>query len=233
MNMRAVRIAGALLVVLFGTWAGLRVYSSRSSSVVPAKVVRVPVGEASPPTASDAVPEPGAMPPVSIPEKLPEFTLGDRTGKPTAASTWRGKSLILNFWATWCAPCRQEIPLLQSLQREWAERGVEVVGVAVDYRDKVVAYADDMKIAYPILIGEQDALDVAAKLGVETPVFPFTVFTDARGDVVTLYVGELHPTQAELILSVVQELNQNRLTLAEARHRVALGLHELQAKLHS
>jgi thiol-disulfide isomerase/thioredoxin len=230
MNVRALRFAGALLIVLFGVWAGLRVYSSRAPAIAPAAVVRVPVGEASPPTPSDADSEADALPPTKIPETLPEFTLGDRTGKPTPVSTWRGKSLILNFWATWCAPCRREIPLLESLHGEWAARGVEVVGVAVDYRDKVVAYADELRIAYPLLIGEQDALDVAAKLGVESPVFPFTVFTDGQGEVVTLYLGELHRPQADLILSAVQNLNQNRMSLSEARRHIAEGLHELQAK---
>jgi thiol-disulfide isomerase/thioredoxin len=153
--------------------------------------------------------------------------LGDRTGKATSVSTWRGKSLILNFWATWCAPCRHEIPLLQSLYREWQGRDVEVVGIAVDYRDKVLTYADELKIGYPILIGEQDALDVVTAFGVETPVFPFTVFTDRRGQVVTLYLGELHKTQADFILSVVQNLNQDRIQLPEARRSISDGLRAL------
>jgi hypothetical protein len=72
----------------------------------------------------------------------------------------------------------------------------------------VLAYADDLKIAYPLLIGEQDALDAAAALGVDSPVFPFTVFTDRRGEVVALFVGELHRPQAELILREVQNLNR-------------------------
>jgi thiol-disulfide isomerase/thioredoxin len=233
-NVRALRIAGVLLAVLFGVWAGLRVYSSLSPGRLttaggpPAAVVRVPAGEASPPTQSDFdTPFEASLPPPKIPERLPDFSLGDRTGKPTSISTWSGKSLIINFWATWCAPCRREIPLLKSLYSEWSGRDVEVVGIAVDYRDKVLAYADELKIAYPLLIGEQDALDVVTTFGVETPVFPFTVFTDGRGDVVTLYLGELHKPQADLILSVVQSLNQNRVQLAEARRIIAEGLHGL------
>ena len=80
-----------------------------------------------------------------------------------------------------------------------------VIGIAVDDRDTVLAYADELKIAYPLLIGEQDALDAAAAFGVESPAFPFTVFTDRRGEVVALYVGELHKPQADLILSVGAE----------------------------
>jgi thiol-disulfide isomerase/thioredoxin len=232
-----------LLVVLFGIWAGLRVYSSHApkrASVplgAPIAGVRVPAGEASPPTASDfdapfdsavgTAVAPSGPAPLRIPERLPEFSLGGRTGKPTSIATWHGKSLIINFWATWCAPCRREIPLLQSIRQEWRDRNVEVVGIAVDYRDKVVAYADELKIAYPLLIGEDDALDVARAFGVDSPAFPFTVFTDQRGEVVALFVGELQKTQADLILSVVQSLNLDQVQLPEARHAIAEGLRSL------
>ncbi len=242
MKIRALRMAGGLLLVLFGLWAGLSVYQRQApkratASLGTAAGVRVRAGEASPPTpsASDApfdsavgtAVAPGGPSGLKIPEHLPEFSLGDRTGKATSIATWRGKSLIINFWATWCAPCRHEIPLLQSIRREWRDRNVEVVGVAVDYRDKVVAYADELKIAYPLLVGEDDALDVARAFGVDSPAFPFTVFTDQRGEVVALYVGELHKPQADLILSVVRSLDQNRVALTQARHSIAEGLRSL------
>jgi len=198
----------------------------------------VAVGEASPPTvhdsAADATVDFAALPPTAapaankIPPRLPDFTLSDRDGKMTPVSTWAGKSLVLNFWATWCAPCRREIPLLKSLATEWSGGGIEVVGVAVDHRDKVAAFADDLKIAYPILVGEEDALDLAAKFGVDSPVFPFTVFTDRRGEVVTLYIGELHKAQADLILAAVQNVNQDRLALKEAQSTIASGLRALR-----
>ncbi len=233
MNVRAWRVAGTLLVVVVGLWAGFRMYASHAPGRIaggasPVGGMRIPIGEASLPIPSDFdAPAGPAMPLPKIPERLPTFSLADRTGRPTSIATWRDKSLIINFWATWCAPCRHEIPLLESLSREWGGRGVEVVGIAVDYRDQVLAYADELKIAYPLLIGEQDALDVAGELGFDSPVFPFTVFTDQRGEVVTLYVGELHKAQADLILSVVQNLNQNRVQLTEARRTIADGLHAL------
>jgi len=245
MKVQALRIAGGLLLVSFGMWAGLRVYSSHAPkrAAVPTgapAAIPVPAGEASPPTPSDfntplesavgTAVAPGGPGPLKIPELLPEFSLGDRMGQPTSIAAWRGKSLIINFWATWCAPCRHEIPLLQSIRREWRDRNVEVVGIAVDYRDKVVAYADELKIAYPLLVGEDDALDVARAFGVDSPAFPFTVFTDQRGEVVALYVGELHKPQADLILSVVQNLNQNRVQLPEARHAIAEGLRSLSTE---
>jgi thiol-disulfide isomerase/thioredoxin len=222
-----IKAAGAILLVLFGIWAGARVYSSRSARQTAA--VKTAVGEASPPIPSDfeAPFDPAAPSGVKIPERLPDFSLADRNGKLTPISRWAGKSLILNFWATWCAPCRREIPLLKSLNAQWSAHGVAVVGVAVDDREKVVAYADEFKIPYALLVGEQDALDVVTQLGVDTPVFPFTVFTDKRGQVVTLYLGELHRRQADLILTEVDKLNQERLELAEAQRNIAAGLHAL------
>jgi thiol-disulfide isomerase/thioredoxin len=231
-NIRVLSVAGAVLVMLFGIWAGARFYPGRAVAPVAgmqAPTMRVPAGEASPPILSDSLPGFDAAAPTSskIPEHLPKFQLADSAGKPTAIATWEGKSLVLNFWATWCAPCRREIPLLKALHAEWAGHDVQVVGIAIDYRDKVLQFADELKIGYPILVGEQDALDVAAQFGVTSPVFPFTVFTDRRGQVVALFVGELHKPQADLILSVVQNLNRDQVALPEARRSIAAGLHSL------
>ena len=151
-------------------------------------------------------------------------------GKPTSIAAWAGKSLVLNFWATWCAPCRREIPLLEALHGEWAGRNVRVIGIAVDHREQVLAYARDFKIPYPLLVGEQDALDVAARFGVESAVFPFTVFTDRRGEVVALFLGELHRPQADLILAVVRQLDRDQVVLSEARTSIAAGLQALAAR---
>jgi len=247
MNTSALRITGAALLVVLGIWAGARVYLSRGTAESH-HGIRVPAGEASAPNPSDvarapdageALPPgasspgtllPGALPASKIPDRLPQFSLADRAGKATSIASFGGKSLIINFWATWCAPCRSEIPLLETLHSEWAARDVSVVGVAVDYRDKVLEFADRFKIAYPLLIGEQDALDAAAALGVESPVFPFTVFTDRRGEIVALFIGELHRPQAELILSQVQNLNKDLVQLPAARRAIEEGLQALTAK---
>ena len=226
MNSPLLRLAGAVLLAVLAIWAGARVYwahdTHRSHPGVP-----VPAGEASPPNPSDLA---EATPGAKIPQRLPPFSLADRSGKPTSIASFAGRSLIINFWATWCAPCRREIPLLQALQTEWGSRGTTVVGIAVDHRDPVLEFADRFKMTYPLLIGEQDALDAAGALGVDSPVFPFTVFTDRRGDVVALFVGELHRPQAELILGQVQNLNQGSIELPAARHAIAAGLEQLAPK---
>ncbi|MGD0491906.1 MAG: TlpA disulfide reductase family protein [Steroidobacteraceae bacterium] len=227
MNDRAFQLAGAVLVVIVGVWAGGRIHSAlRAPANTGGGGISTPVG-ASPPIPSDLTDE-SAPQPAKIPDRLPRFSLSNLEGKSTPIDTWSGKSLVINFWATWCAPCRREIPLLEGLSGEWADRGVQVLGIAVDHRDQVASYARQLKIGYPLLIGEQDALDVASSLGFDSPVFPFTVFTDRRGEVVALFVGELHQPQAALILSVVQNLNQGRIALQEARRSIADGLQKLR-----
>jgi thiol-disulfide isomerase/thioredoxin len=224
MNTPMLRVAGAALLAALAIWAGTRLYSSRGAGQSH-RGVPVPAGEASAPSPSDL-----GLPPPKIPERLPEFSLANRAGKTTPITSFAGKSLIINFWATWCAPCRSEIPLLKTLHAEWAGSGMSVIGIAVDHRDKVLEFAERFKIGYPLLIGEQDALDAAAALGVETPVFPFTVFTDARGEVVALFVGELHKPQAELILAEVENLNKGLVQLASARRTIDEGLRALKPR---
>lgn len=173
---------------------------------------------------------PAARPPVLT---LPEFSLKNRAGEPQSIHSWPGKSLIINFWATWCAPCRREIPLLMELQKQHQADGVQLVGIAVDFRDDVLKYADTMKIDYPLLIGEQDGLNAVDAFGVEAVGFPYTVFTDAQGDIITAHIGELHKEQAELILGTVKRVNQGELTAGAARTELFAALSNLKAAVAS
>jgi thiol-disulfide isomerase/thioredoxin len=166
--------------------------------------------------ASTAAPAPAA-PASQLVATLPRFQLADRAGQMRSLQDWPDQALIVNFWATWCAPCRREIPLLQQLQRDHAGEGFQVVGIAVDFRDKVLAYADEMNIDYPLLIGEQEALDAAAAFGVTTVGLPFTVFSDRQGRIVTAHLGELTAAEADLILDAVRRVDSGATTPADAR----------------
>jgi len=167
----------------------------------------------------------------SLPETLPDFTLANLEGQPQSIRSWTGKSMIINFWATWCAPCRREIPLLKKIQAEHGAEDFQVVGVAVDFRDDVLKYAKEIGIDYPLLIGEEDGLDAVTKFGRGSLGFPFTVFTDNQERLVLFHLGELHPEQAEVMLATVRRVNAGELTPAAARAVAAKQLQELpQAK---
>lgn len=167
--------------------------------------------------------------PRPIPTELPNISLADPGGIKHALSEWKGRPLLINFWATWCAPCRREIPLLKTIRHDRAKDGIEIVGIAVDFRDAVQKYAREMSIDYPVLVGEQDGLEAIAAFGMDT-VFPFTVFADARGRIVTLKVGELHADEARLILDRVKGIDTGRIDLAAAKKEIADGIAALAAE---
>ena len=221
MNSTGLRYLGAALIVLVAIWLGVKFHLGRQDHE--GVSVRAGVASVPDPTEDAALQAADGRHPV-VPAKLPDFSLADLAGKPTSVSSWNGKSLVINFWATWCAPCQREIPLLKTLAADWGARNLTVVGIAVDHPDKVREFAGRFKIDYPMLVGEQDALDVAAQFGMASPAFPFTVFTDQRGEIVALFVGELHRPEADFILSQVQSLNQDRIQLPEARRAIAEAL---------
>jgi thiol-disulfide isomerase/thioredoxin len=165
--------------------------------------------------------------PAATPDVLPDFTLAGIDGQPRSIRSWQGKSMIVNFWATWCAPCRREIPLLKKLQAEHGAEGFQIVGVAVDFREDVLKYAQEIGIDYPLLIGEQDGLDAVNKFGQGSLGFPFTVFTDNQQRIVMFHVGEIHPEQAEVLLGAVRKVNSGELTPAAARTVAAEQLRKL------
>lgn len=167
-----------------------------------------------------------AIPARRVPDQLPDIRLPGIDGAMHKLSDWKGRPLVVNFWATWCDPCRREIPLLKALRREHASEALEIVGIAVDQAEDVRKYAKSHAIDYPVLVGEEGGLAAASALGMDT-VLPFSVFADAQGHVVTLKVGELHRDEAELILGRLRDVESGRLTLPAAREQIAAGVRRL------
>ena len=147
----------------------------------------------------------------------PEFTLPDLEGSPRTFSEWSGSHRLLNFWATWCAPCRREIPLLKDFQEEHGDAGFQVLGIAVDFPEQVQEYAEEADFNYPVLVGEQDAMAVAESSGVEFIGMPFTMFVTRDGEYVGAYIGELHQSHLDDIVSILTRLDAGEITKDEAR----------------
>ena len=120
--------------------------------------------------------------------------------KPQALEQWRGKVLVVNFWATWCAPCREEIPGFIKFQDQYGARGVQFVGLAIDQKERVGPYARDIGINYPVLVGGLESMDFARQVGNWRGVLPFTLVLDRSGKVVTTEIGVLKPEKLESLL---------------------------------
>lgn len=105
----------------------------------------------------------------------------DLSGQPRRLVEWRGKALLCNFWATWCAPCREEIPLLNAAQQQHGDDGFQVVGIALDNAANVRKFAESLKMAYPVLLGDSAAIELMRRLGNTSGGLPFTVMLDREG----------------------------------------------------
>jgi thiol-disulfide isomerase/thioredoxin len=173
-----------------------------------------------PPPAAPAVEEAQeSSPAAAFAETLPEFSLGNLAGQPQSIQSWPGKPLIINFWATWCGPCLREIPMLKALQTERPD--LQIVGIAIDRREAVEKFAAEMGFNYPILIGQAEAWEAAAALGVNIYALPFTVFAGPDSSILGVHTGELHAEHLENFRAVVDDLEAGRIDRAEARLRIA------------
>jgi thiol-disulfide isomerase/thioredoxin len=115
--------------------------------------------------AAVAPPATGGPPQVA---EFPQFSLPDLAGNTREFGEFEGRHRLLNFWATWCAPCRREIPLLKEFQAEQGADGVQIIGIAVDFPEEVARYAESAEFNYPILIGQEDAMSVAESSAIST-----------------------------------------------------------------
>jgi thiol-disulfide isomerase/thioredoxin len=124
--------------------------------------------------------------------QLLSTVLPDARGTLQALSQWNGKVLVVNFWATWCEPCREEIPGLMRLRQKYSAKNVEIVGIAVDYASNVGDYEKSMGIHYPLLIGGVESIDLARSLGDRQGGLPYTIVLDRTGKLVKAHLGLVH-----------------------------------------
>lgn len=124
----------------------------------------------------------------------------DLEGRAQPLKQWQGKVLVLNFWAPWCPPCRAEIPDFIQLQQQYLAQDVVFVGLALDRKENVQAFSDEMGINYPILLGGDDATELGKLAGNRLGGLPFTAIFAKNGDIVTTVTGELKREPLETIL---------------------------------
>ncbi len=121
----------------------------------------------------------------------------DLAGKEQPLKQWQGKVMVLNFWAPWCPPCREEVPDFIALQDKYRDRGVIFVGVAIDEAQSVQSFIDETGINYPILLGGMNGVELSSKVGNRLGGLPFTAVIDRSGKIVSTHVGGLSKAQLE------------------------------------
>ena len=164
----------------------------------------------------------GAAAPALQANSHPSFELQGLDGEMRNFDEFDGRHRLLNFWATWCAPCRREIPLLKEFQAEQGDDGILVIGIAVDEMDKVRQYAEAAEFNYPILVGELDAMAVAEQSGLQFHAMPFTMIVTADGEFLNAHFGELHRPDLDKITDVFARLDAGVIDTDMARKSLEL-----------
>jgi peroxiredoxin len=132
-----------------------------------------------------------------IGKQRPDFSLSDLHGQRRQIGEWDGKVLVLNFWATWCPPCVREMPNFAEMQAQYAERGLQFIGIAIDDKQMVQDFIDTMGVSYPILIGAADAIEISRRYGNRFGALPYSVIIDRNGKIAYIQKGELLQDVAE------------------------------------
>jgi thiol-disulfide isomerase/thioredoxin len=146
-------------------------------------------------------------PPVASAGKASELvfaaSLNDADGKPQALAQWKGRPLVINFWATWCTPCVEEMPDLQALREHYLARKLEVVGLAIDNTSAVQEFRRKLGIKYPLLVAGSGGTELARALGNASGGLPHTVLLDASGAVRYSHLGRIKMVELKQAIETV------------------------------
>ena len=137
---------------------------------------------------------------VSIPGTTTEFALRDLAGKTHSLADYRGKLVLLNFWATWCPPCREEIPLFIDLQKRYQKQGLQVVGISIDNPEAVARYWQEMRINYSLLLADETTYALMAAYGNRSGGLPYSVLIGADGQVAGTKLGAYRQQELETLV---------------------------------
>lgn len=133
-------------------------------------------------------------------ETIMALQLADLKGQRQPLTQWRGKVLVINFWATWCTPCREEIPMFVRLQDKYRGQGLQFVGIAIDQQDKVQSFAGEFGINYPILMGGMEAIELSRQAGNRIGALPFTLVINRHGKIAATQLGELKEAKLDAMI---------------------------------
>jgi len=135
-----------------------------------------------------------------IGQTRPDFSLRDIEGVLRHVNEWNEKVLVINFWATWCPPCRKEMPMFAELQSQYSDQGLQFVGIAIEETEPVLAFIEKLGINYPILTGTKSAIEIAEQYGNQSGALPYTVVIDRQQKIVYTKAGPLHREEAEAVI---------------------------------
>lgn len=133
--------------------------------------------------------------------------LPDIQGENQVVSQWLGNVMVVNFWATWCTPCREEIPEFIEAQTKFRDQGLVFVGIAIDQVDKVKMFSQEFDINYPVLVGGLNTWSLLEAAGNRQSALPYTVVINRSGEIVETYLGRVNLKKLEKL--VVPLLKQN------------------------
>lgn len=131
----------------------------------------------------------------------PDFSLADVNGKMRRIDEWNGRVIALNFWATWCPPCRREIPEFVALQSRYEDRGLQIIGIALQRPEEVQGFMQEHRINYPVLAGEADVIALSRAYGNTFGALPYTVIIDRNGKIAFVKEGLLSGKAAEKVIT--------------------------------
>jgi thiol-disulfide isomerase/thioredoxin len=139
----------------------------------------------------------------NYPPSAPIFaaTLDNLEGKPLPLADFRGKPLVLNFWATWCPPCRKEIPELIEFHKRHVSRGVTLIGITVEDQARVAEFVAATPIPFPVLVGRDKGIALLQALGNQSAGLPYTVVLDRQGNIVFIKRGALTRERLEQVIA--------------------------------
>lgn len=133
-------------------------------------------------------------------DALERLALATPEGKPVSLSQWSDKVRVINFWATWCPPCREEMPEFSRVQQKLAAKGVQFVGIGIDTPDNILNFQKTNPVSYPLLMGSYEVLKLTVELGNKSSALPFTVILDRKGKIAHTKMGKLSEAELEQLL---------------------------------